>query len=261
MASFVVPSGHLEGSYDGVVLSTDLEPDDALAIKALAPRLLGVPLLVVVGEGGVDKRGMAVEMLQAFGLGAHATVAQGRRSAESWPAAVNACYRAAAARALAADGPGAAASPRVVEDGELAVAAELEGFLRRHAAPFALLLKPPHEVLGLPEELLRRTAATLYGSFNLVKFREALGATSGAAAESHAAKLAALEAQEAMLGSFRAMLFVERSASVGRDCQIDPGRAAGVWRAIDADAALRWRIPAAGPPRTRRATTLCNHPL
>ena len=55
MASkFIVKSGCSKGEFDGVILSTDLEPDDAIAISALAPKLRGVPLLCVVGEGRVD---------------------------------------------------------------------------------------------------------------------------------------------------------------------------------------------------------------
>ena len=33
MPSFEVKSGHLQDSYDAVLVSTDLEPDDAVAIK------------------------------------------------------------------------------------------------------------------------------------------------------------------------------------------------------------------------------------
>ena len=66
--TFDVSAGCSKGSYDGVILSTDLEPDDAIAIAALAPRLRGVPLLCVVGEASVDKRMMMQEMLASVGL-------------------------------------------------------------------------------------------------------------------------------------------------------------------------------------------------
>ena len=95
MSTFDIASGSLQGSYDGVIVSTDLEPDDALCLKVVAPRLqsahlfstkyfgapravlglgrssststhpkipalvVGVPLLVVLGQGSLDKRTMA----------------------------------------------------------------------------------------------------------------------------------------------------------------------------------------------------------
>ena len=48
---FAVAHGVCAGEYDAVLISTDLEPDDAIALQVLAPQLREVPLLVVVGEG------------------------------------------------------------------------------------------------------------------------------------------------------------------------------------------------------------------
>ena len=62
MPTFDVAAGHLQGRYDGVLLSTDLEPDDALAIKALAPRAYRKCHALTEGEGpafrymGTDER-------------------------------------------------------------------------------------------------------------------------------------------------------------------------------------------------------------
>ena len=58
-----VETGLLRGTYDAVILSTDLEPDDIVAIRALSEKLRGVNLLVVVGEGF---RGCCVLSLAAF---------------------------------------------------------------------------------------------------------------------------------------------------------------------------------------------------
>mgnify|MGYP004135239023 CR=1 FL=1 len=68
MAEFNVAAGRLKGSYDAVLISTDLEPDDAICLAVLAPMLKGVPLLCVVGEGPNDKRTMMAELLATFGI-------------------------------------------------------------------------------------------------------------------------------------------------------------------------------------------------
>ena len=69
MALFHVPTGPCAGTFDGVYISTDLEPDDALCLLALARKLRGVPLLVIVGEGPVDKRQMVATLRAALKLG------------------------------------------------------------------------------------------------------------------------------------------------------------------------------------------------
>ena len=93
MASkFIVKSGCSKGEFDGVILSTDLEPDDAIAISALAPKLRGVPLLCVVGEGRVDKRTMMAEMLASFGIDEGAVIVQGKQSDANFPDGVSEAY-------------------------------------------------------------------------------------------------------------------------------------------------------------------------
>ena len=70
------------------------EPDDAIALKALAPRLRGVPLLVVLGEGDRSKAAMA-SGLAAYGLdGGPTRVVQGRPSSSPYPASAIAAYAA-----------------------------------------------------------------------------------------------------------------------------------------------------------------------
>ena len=145
LPAFVVPSGPCAGSYDGVLISTDLEPDDAIALKALAPRLRGVPLLVVLGEGDRSKAAMASGLLAAYGLdGGPTRVVQGRPSSSPYPASAIAAYAPLAA----------ASSAEVVADGNAPAAGEprraVVDFLSTCERPFALLLKPPHELVGLP---------------------------------------------------------------------------------------------------------------
>ena len=231
---FTVPTGCLAGSYDAVLLSTDLEPDDAIAIIALAQRLKGVPLLVVVGEGPADKRAMAAELLKSCDLDDESIlVVQGKRSTAALPDGVTHAYKESAGgrehRCRLQPG---------VEGEEKKVVVD---FLRAHAAPFALLLKPPHELLETPVELLKKTRAAMYGSFNLTELRNEMA---GADAASDEARLAR---QFALMGSFDALLWVERSCSVGRDCVLEPdvcasNGAPAMWRVIDSDASLTAHI-------------------
>ena len=216
---FSVPTGHCAGSYDGVVISTDLEPDDAIALLALAPRLRGVPLLVIVGQGAVDKRQMAASMLASFGLDKCATVAQGRDSKASWPSAVSTCY----------DGLGRQTAATILPaDDETSITTHLEAFLAKCSTPFALLLKPPHEFLRVSAAMLQRTAGAMYGSFNLAELREGM-----CAAEPTLTEDMCHTQQEVLLRSFKAMLWVERSLSVGRDGMLDTVATPTAWPLLE----------------------------
>ena len=224
--AFVVPSGPCAGSYDGVLISTDLEPDDAIALKALAPRLRGVPLLVVLGEGDRSKAAMASGLLAAYGLdGGPTRVVQGRPSSSPYPASAIAAYAPLAA----------ASSAEVVADGNAPAAGEprraVVDFLSTCERPFALLLKPPHELVGLPAGLLAKAVGAAYGSFNFVVFRKELRADDPTLTAE-----AALEAQNALLREMRACLWVERAPAVGRDATLEAGHAE--WAAVAADARL-----------------------
>ena len=232
--SFIVPAGHLRGTYDAVLISTDVEPDDILALKVLAPRLAGVPMLFIVGEGPCDKRQMAEEMLLMFGLSESASVVQGARSDNSYPMeALNLYRRGEPSPAVTDDGNGGDGGGMDRAAEAAAAAAATAAFLERHEAPFALLLKPPHELLGADAALLRKTRAALYGSFNLSELRvrmEAAHPAMGAAGS--------CEATAALMNGFGALLWVERSSSVGRDCCIDPISCPEAWPAIRADRPL-----------------------
>lgn len=216
-ATFAVHCGHAAGAYDAVLLSTDLEPDDVAAIKALAPRLHGVELLVVVGEGDVSKVEMARQMCASYGIvGSSLTVVQGRTSAESYPAAALAAFAHAPAGSVGTSSTAAAAC---------------EDFLKRHAAPLAILLKPPHELLDVPAEILARAVAVAYGSFNFVALRGAMLQDNPSLGAAGAARR-----QETLLTSFRRLVWVERSLSVGRDAELNRDHA--LWPAFAADAGL-----------------------
>ena len=229
MAEFNVAAGRLKGSYDAVLISTDLEPDDAICLAVLAPMLKGVPLLCVVGEGPNDKRTMMAELLATFGIDEGAQIVQGKTSKAGFPAGVEHAY-SDATRAHRCE---------LLEGGEAAVPQLVEGFLTKHARPFALLLKPPHELLSSPEALLAKTKAAIYGSFNLQELRKAMGEAAGGKLSEEEL----FERQFALMSRFAALLWIERSCSCGRDCVLEPAVCPpAVWGAIDASAPLSRHI-------------------
>jgi hypothetical protein len=223
--SFTVPGGYLKGVYDGVLLSTDLEPDDAVAIKLLAPELRGVPMLVVVGQGPSDKTQLAVQMLAAYDIGSSARVVQGQTSEVPFPTQMIDLYASASSSS-------AILKPEIVAGGD--AAALTADFLARCSAPFALLLKPPHEMANLDTTILGKTTAAVYGSFNLATFRAALPASLSEEEK--------LLRQEALLHSFKLALWVERSLSVGRDSVLESEKFDGggkkLWDCLLADKEL-----------------------
>ena len=227
---FVVPTGPCAGTYDGVFISTDLEPDDAAALKVLAPRLAGTPLLVVVGEGDAPRGAkcvLAAEMLASYGLDDKATVVQGRGSGAVYPEAALHSYQ------IDGERPRPHRATIVTEASEEEVAGKVAAFCDGCEAPFALLLKPPHEAMHIAAPVLRRVVAAAYGSFNFVELREGLRRLKPGLSEEMA-----FQQQEALLHAFRTCLWVERSNSVGRDATLSDVTTDPVWPAFAADGGL-----------------------
>jgi len=216
-----VTMGPLAGHYDAVLLETDLEPDDVAAIKALAPRLTGVKLLVVVGEGDVDKRALMRAILSHYGLLGNARVLQGRRSSVPYPA-----------EALAAFPPAAVETVTTSTNTDGDVTSELSSFLAAASAPLAIILKPPHELLTLEPSQLARTSAASYGSFNFHKLRDVM-MSDGVAAD----KEAAAKRQLSLFGAFKKFVWIERSDAVGRDKTLSSNQET-VWPLLRTDAPL-----------------------
>ena len=186
-AHFEVHTGPCRGRFDGVVISTDMEPDDVACIKALAPRLRGVPLLVVVGEGDAPmelKAALAADVLERYGLRADAAIVPGRPSRVRYPREALRAYRddagtggqsgeggAESGAEGGAEGGGAEGGGADAGDADgvacFGASSRVAAFLQCCASPFALLLKPPHEFANVPPAELARTTGVLYGSFNL----------------------------------------------------------------------------------------------
>jgi len=227
---FIVRTGPCAGSYDGIFISTDLEPDDAAALKVIAPRIRGTPLLVVVGEGNApsgSKCSLAAEILASYSLDEHATIVQGRASTAVYPAAALRAYNS---------GDGAMRPHRatiVAGESDEAVADRVAAFCGQCEAPFALLIKPPHEMVELPTAVLRRVTAAVYGSFNFSELRDAMRRKAPSLSEEDA-----FARQEAFLHCFKACLWVERSNSVGRDATLSNVETDPVWPALAADAGV-----------------------
>eukprot|EP00416_Gambierdiscus_australes_P039761 CAMPEP_0171097440 /NCGR_PEP_ID=MMETSP0766_2-20121228/47546_1 /TAXON_ID=439317 /ORGANISM="Gambierdiscus australes, Strain CAWD 149" /LENGTH=395 /DNA_ID=CAMNT_0011556637 /DNA_START=1 /DNA_END=1188 /DNA_ORIENTATION=- len=216
--AFSVPSGPLAGSYDAVLITTDIEPDDIVALKVLAPRLRGVELLVVVGEGDKGKCQMAAEMLACYSIGGRATVVQSRRSKEQFPEGAMSAFHSQVSGGVL---------PATFEEGAVD---KCKSFLTSHASPLALILKPPQEFLEISEETLGKTTAAAYGSFNFARFRDDVLAGPCSTGEQ------AARCQEKLIGSFKKFLWVERSLSVGREACLNCHQP--LWEVLSTDAGL-----------------------
>jgi hypothetical protein len=188
-------------------------------------------MLVVVGQGPSDKTQLAVQMLAAYDIGSSARVVQGQTSEVPFPTQMIDLYASASSSS-------AILQPEIVAGGD--AAALTADFLARCSAPFALLLKPPHEMANLEKTILSKTTAAVYGSFNLATFRAALPASLSEEEK--------LLRQEALLHSFKLALWVERSLSVGRDSVLESEKFDGggkkLWDCLLADKELVGMISA-----------------
>lgn len=223
------PNGCLQGEYDAVVISTDLESDDAVAIKCLAPRLRDVPLMVVVGEGDTEKQHMMKQMLMAYQIDGNAIIVQGRKSDTHYPSDILDCYSASVAARPASN-------CTILETGSdpaTKATQMVKEFLSKYERPLAVLLKPPFEFLDVPEDLLKKASAVLYGSFNINTIRSAL-----ADANKKKDPKEFFEEPFNLMRKFKVLLWVERSASVGRDCVVDTVSAPDVWNNLEKDLGL-----------------------
>ena len=233
-ATFEVLNGPLQGKYDAVYLSTDLEPDDVVAIKMLAPRLRCVPLLCVVGEHTIDKRSMMVDVLKHCGvLNAH--VVSGRRSQEVYPEGVDLAFQSTSRQ-------NTARAPRFTERrlGNARMERDkckehVDTFLQAYASPLAILLKPLHEVRNLSPALIAKTVAVAYGSFNITKMAGVMmeeASTAGERLDKSAAYARIFE----MISQFKQCVVVERATSVGRVESLNIEQP--LWRYIQSDQRL-----------------------
>lgn len=151
----------IAGEHDLIVVETDLEPDDVLALRIMADVLrAALKCVVVVGEGNLSKRAMCEALLKEIGVTAQ--VIEGQRSDKDFPPALLRVFRGHP------QGEQSELSP--LEEGVNQLL--LTTRVRDSEAPLFICMKPPRELLSLPRDLQEKVTVICYGSFN---FR-ALGA-------------------------------------------------------------------------------------
>lgn len=141
----------LKSNFDSIVIMTDLEGDDAVAIKILAKRFSSIPTLVIVGEGNVDKVALGRNIFGASGF-TNFTVVQGIKTTKEFPAG--------SLNSFPAFEP-----PHQGEHDEYAT--QLVGFLEKHPETLILALKPIGELMQIDANLLSSTTLYFSGAFNL----------------------------------------------------------------------------------------------
>jgi hypothetical protein len=134
---------------DSLLILTDFEPDDIIALALLFKNLPpNMCCGVIVGEGGCDKRD-AVRALAAM-YRAQVIIAEGRRSDKAYPVEM------------------LEAIPSVHNMHALPymTATNLIEYVLTTQKPTIVALKPAWELYGLPQEMLARATLYMYGSFN-----------------------------------------------------------------------------------------------
>jgi len=238
---FVVFAGPHAGAYDAVYISTDLEPDDVVAIKALAPRLRRKPLFCVVGESTTDKRNIMKDVLRHCGLhGRDSQVVNGRESRKKYPSFAVTVFQANSTAASTDRRLSSDQTEHTLDYDSLRAECKqkLEAFLQKHSAPLAILLKPPHELRDLSASALQKTVAVAYGSFNLTEMREAMANEEGLSEQD------AFAEQWATFSKLKSCVMIERASSVGRVESISKDHK--LWKYVESDIKLiklirRWQ--------------------
>ena len=196
-----IGAGPLAGRYDALLCLTDLETDDLLALRMLAPRCRSLPFHVVVGEGDQDKATLASQILGQYGF-EDASVVRGVGSDRAYPADVLGAYGQAPRAAPIVAGLATDAIRRVLGEAE---------------SPLLVVLKPPLELLemGQPGDaaLLAKAGCVVYGSFN---FRRVLEVHP----EDGESRL------QALLAGCKTAVVAERGPAVGSEATLHKGNTA-----------------------------------
>ena len=141
--------------HDACVLCSDLEPDDVLAIAILANQIpKDFPLLVITGEGNLDKSGLGHNICQHFGF-TNFQIIHGDYSTKTYPE-----------NALLSFGdvfPDKNSEKYAEENSRLLLA----NFLDQYQSPLIISIKPMRELKDIPIHLTQKCVLVKYGSFNL----------------------------------------------------------------------------------------------
>lgn len=138
-------------SHDALVILTDLEPDDVLAIGMLLKNVSSmIPLLVIVGEGNVDKTAMGIDLIKKLGH-KNFKLFQGEKSEKEFPTLILDLF----------DG-----SLRDKVDYDFNIKNVAEIFLSKSLSPLIFSIKSPREIMNIDRNLLGKSFLAQYGSFN-----------------------------------------------------------------------------------------------
>ncbi len=141
-------------NHDICILCTDFEPDDILAFIVLKNNIpLDLPLLIICGEGNLDKTGLALNIFKQLGF-TDFIIVQGDLSNKDYPP-----------EALLSFGePLAEVDERIIKRDARTV---LKECLTSYNNPFIISIKPMREIMDMPIELTQKCVMAKYGSFNL----------------------------------------------------------------------------------------------
>ena len=154
-----------------VAVSTDLEPDDIVAlfflVRGMQRNASGLlPILIVVGEGKVEKATMMRSFAQNLSL--ECTVVQGSLSQRNYPSemlnlfSTNAPNDASKVISSALS----ARTETVKTDYDKECKKAMEQFLETYEHVLFLMIKPCWELFGISPNLLKKISLACYGSFN-----------------------------------------------------------------------------------------------
>lgn len=139
-------------THDSIVILTDLEPDDVLAIHILSKHVnLNIPILVIVGESKVAKHDIGCGLMRNAGFN-NFRVIQGPNSSKDYPIKI-------VTDLFQID-------VKDVDLNSYDVFDSIVNFLKLSESPFILAIKPFTELFNIDRDLLKKCVFAVYGSFN-----------------------------------------------------------------------------------------------
>jgi len=151
-------------THDRVLILTDLEPDDVLAIRLLRKIIPdAVPILVVVGESNMDKTSLAYNIFNKYGY-SNINVIRGKSSNKEYPKDALYSFEESNDKDVNV----------VNADNALVAASHITKFLGitdTEICPLIIAIKPLWELLYIDKNILLKCVMLLYGSFNIRAMR------------------------------------------------------------------------------------------
>lgn len=161
----------LPENYDCIIVSSDEEPDDAVAKYVLMRGVMhhsspSHALLWITGEGRQSKLELIKDQADALGI-QHCVFVQGRLSEREYPLELHGAFADRNPfRNTTADASLPVPAPAGAAADESNCLSTLRSFLERYERPLFVMLKPCWELLEMPSELVAKVTLAAYGSFN-----------------------------------------------------------------------------------------------